>query len=99
MVLTQTQMEKKLETAPRKRAGEVNFDCPNCGKHLHRTIWGTATEIDEDGELTYDFFAAQAKCRCGAAILVAETDYEGGLERFWLNKKEMTANNGGVGSK
>ena len=94
MTLTEAQMHQRLENAPRRKAGEVDFDCPNCGKALHRTIWGNATEIDEDGELTYDFFEAQAKCRCGAAILVAETDYEGGMELFWLNKKEMAANKG-----
>jgi len=95
MTLTEAQMDQRLENAPRRRAGKVDFDCPNCGRHHERTIWGNATEIDEDGKLTYDFFEAQAKCRCGAAILVAETDYEGGFELFWLNKKEMSIKNGG----
>lgn len=92
MTLTEAQMHQRLENAPRKKAGKVNFECPNCGRNLERTIWGNATEIDDQGELTYDFFEAQAKCGCGAAILVAETDYEGGMELFWLNKKEMSQN-------
>jgi len=94
MTLTEAQMHQRLENAPRKKAGEVGFVCPNCDRYLKRTLWVTATEIDDQGELTYDLCEATAKCRCGAAILVAETDYEGGMELFWLNKKEMAANKG-----
>ena len=88
MTLTDTQMEQRLDNAPRKKAGDVDFDCPNCGKSLHRTLWASATEIDEDGELTYDFIHAEAKCGCGAALLIAD-DYES-FGVYWLNKKEMT---------
>jgi len=87
-------MEERLEKAPRKKAGSITFQCPNCYKELTRTIWANASEIDEDGELTYDFFEAQAVCRCGAVILAAETDYNGGFEVFWLNEKDMVVERG-----
>ena len=87
--LTQAEMEKRLEEAPRRNSGVVTFACPNCDKELTRTVWGHAHEIDHDGNLTYDFYEAQAKCKCGARFLVAEVDYDGNFTMFWLNKKEM----------
>ena len=88
MTLTEAQMEKMLEEAPRKKVGEVDFACANCGRMLHRAIWETAWEIDEDGTLSYEGPQATAKCRCGAFNLVAWQS-DGESELYWINKKEM----------
>lgn len=88
MTLTHAQMDKALEEAPRKEAGDVWLDCPNCGEEHHKTIWMDAWEVDDEGNLTYDGPQATASCECGAAILVAwQPDGQG--EIYWLNKKEM----------
>ena len=75
----------------RKKAGEVDFSCPNCNRNLHRTIWAEATEFYEDtGKPTphgYDLITAFASCPCGAQLLVADT-YER-LELYWLNEKKL----------
>lgn len=86
---TQEEMESILKSAPRRNEGRTTFTCPNCYRVLTRTIWGHAEEVDEYGCLTYSLYAAQATCRCGASLLVAETDYSGGFELFWLNKEEI----------
>ena len=88
MFLASAQMEHRLDNAPRKNMGKAIFSCPNCGKEHERTIWGTATEIDETGKLTYDFYHASAQCGCGASLMIAD-DYES-WGCYWLNKKEMT---------
>ena len=90
MVLTEKQMEEKLEKAPRKNVGRVTFGCANCGRTLVRTIWSHASEIDEDGHLYYDFDEALGRCRCGAMNLVAFQP-DGQEELYWLNKEEMLA--------
>jgi len=81
-------MEKLLDEAPRKDVGEVWFDCPNCYKEHHETIYEDAWEVDEEGNLTYDCPTATTVCDCGASILVAwQPDGQG--ELYWLNKKKM----------
>lgn len=78
----------------RHKVGEVDFNCPNCNRALHRTIWATATEFYKTKrgnwkptEYGFDLITAFAYCPCGAKLLVAD-DYEKfGL--YWLNKKEM----------
>ena len=88
MTLSQVQMEKLLDEAPRKEAGDVRFDCPNCEKEHHETIWVDAWEVDDEGNLMYDGPQATTVCECGASVLVAwQPDGEG--ERYWLNKKDM----------
>ena len=88
MTLTPPQMRKLLDKAPRKNAGEVDFDRPNCGDAHHETIWMDAWEVDDAGKLFYDGPQATAVCKCGASILVAwQPDGEG--ELYWLNKKKM----------
>lgn len=88
MSLTQSQMEKLLDEAPQREVGEVWFDCPNCYKEHHEKIFEEALEVDEDGEVFYDFPHALKICDCGASILVAwQPDGEG--ELYWLNKKVM----------
>lgn len=88
MTLTQEQMNQALEDAPPVNAGEVDFGCPNCEKEHHETIWMEAMEVDDEGELTYDFPHATKICSCGASILIAwQPDGEG--ELYWLNKKKM----------
>ena len=75
----------------RKKVGEVDFNCPNCNRSLHRVLWAEATEWDcETGEPTcFDFINAFAFCPCGAKLAVVD-DYEN-LLLLWINKKEMTA--------
>ena len=88
MTLTHEQMNQALEDAPRINAGEVDFDCPNCGNEIHETIWMDAWEVDDEGELSYDCPLATSSCKCGASILVAWQP-DGEAELYWLNKKEM----------
>ncbi len=88
MSLTQAQMEKMLDEAPRKEAGDVWFDCPNCEKEHHETVWVDAWEVDEDGYLGYDGPQATSVCECGASILVAWQP-DGEAELYWLNKEKM----------
>lgn len=74
---------KYADTPPRKKVGDCDFDCPNCNRELHRTLW---REQDKD-DLECGFVHADAKCRCGAHILVAD-DLES-FKVFWLNEKDM----------
>jgi len=90
MTLTHAQMDKALEEAPRKDAGEVDFECPNCGTKIHETIWMDAWEVDDEGELSYDCPLATSDCKCGASLLVAWQP-DGQAELYWLNKKKMQA--------
>ena len=75
----------------RKKVGEVDFDCVNCGRHLHRVLWAEATEFYADtGKPTpdgYDLITAFAYCSCGAQLLVAD-DYEK-LGLYWVNEEKM----------
>jgi len=75
------------KTPPRMKVGDVDFQCPNCCRELHRTIW-QEREIDMDGKLSaIGLVHADALCSCGAQILVADD-----LERFglyWLNEQKM----------
>lgn len=88
MTLNQAQMHKLLEEAPRKDAGEVDFECPNCDNELHETIWMDAWEVDDVGELSYDGPQATSICKCGASLLVAWQP-DGEAELYWLNKEKM----------
>ena len=88
MPLTQAQMEKMLEEAPRREVGDVDFECPNCENMLHEKIYEDAFEVDEDGTLFYDGALATSVCKCGASLLVAWQP-DGQAELYWLNKKEM----------
>lgn len=90
MTLTPVEMEALLSKASPREVGDVWFDCPNCEKEHHEKIWEEASEVDEDGEIFYDFPHALKNCDCGASILVAwHPDGEG--ELYWLNKKDMQA--------
>jgi hypothetical protein len=73
----------------RHKVGDVDFNCPNCNRELHRVLWEHASEWDVETKkpTMFDFVEAHAKCRCGALILVADT-YER-FELYWLNEKEM----------
>lgn len=80
----------------RHKAGEVAFDCPNCDRGLHRTLWAEAGEFYKTNRGNwkptkngFDMVTGFAKCSCGANLLVAD-DYER-LNLFWLNEKEMEA--------
>jgi len=88
MKLTQEQMEKKLESAPRKKVGDVDFECAHCNRTHHRAIWESAWEIDEEGNIGYEGPIATAKCRCGALNLVAWQP-DGQVELYWINKRAM----------
>ena len=79
----------------RHKVGEVDFDCPNCNRHLHRTLWAEATEFYKTRKGNwkptkhgFDFVSAFAYCDCGAQILVAD-DYEK-LGLYWLNEEKLT---------
>jgi hypothetical protein len=88
--LTEAQMVERLKNAPRRKAGDVTFSCPHCDREMTRVLWTQPDEIDEYGNIIYDALTmANASCKCGAKILVAEVDYSGTLELYWLNKKEM----------
>ncbi len=67
----------------RRNVGDVDFECPNCGREYHRTLW---EEIEDDGlggPVTSDAVA----CKCGAVLFCAD-DYEN-VNVYWLNKREM----------
>ena len=76
---------KYANTPPRKKVGDCDFTCPNCGREHHRTLW----EEQDDPEEGMNLIHADAKCRCGALLLVAD-DMEH-FNVYWLNKQKMKA--------
>jgi len=65
------------------KAGEVDFRCPNCGRHIHRVLWEHI--IDEFG---FNPVIAYAKCRCGVSLMVAD-DGKGKLAVYRLKPSRV----------
>lgn len=70
----------------RRNVGSVDFDCPNCGREYHRTLW---EEVEEDG-LGGPVTSDAVSCKCGAVLFCAD-DYEN-VNVYWINQREMTRN-------
>jgi len=68
-----------------RKVGEIDFNCPNCGRSFHRALWEHVDDPDDD--LYTPLIAAYAQCQCGASLMCADN-----MENFavyWLNRKEM----------
>jgi predicted RNA-binding Zn-ribbon protein involved in translation (DUF1610 family) len=70
----------------RKNVGSVDFNCPNCGRGYHRTLW-EHVEPGSDDEEFGGFVSAYVDCRCGAKLLVGDSGEDCSV--YWLNKAEM----------
>ncbi len=66
----------------RRNVGSVDFECPNCGREYHRTLW----EDVEDG-CVGAIASDVVVCECGAQLLCAD-DYDG-FDVYWLNKRKF----------
>lgn len=88
-----TEIPKELSDK-RRKVGDCDFACPECGRHHHRVLWEYAMDFSFDEkkrkwEIEWGSSAITAviECPCGKVWLVGETDYEGTTELFDLTPK------------
>jgi len=73
---------KKVPVKLRK-VGEIDFNCPNCGRSFHRVLWRHLDPCDDEPL----HIAAYASCPCGAKLMAAFDMHD--FLVYWLNQEEM----------
>jgi len=87
-------------TELKRKVGEVDFNCPNCNRQLHRVIWERGPDIELDGKgrkvgpiWNTGFETAFAICSCKAQIIIG-IQPDGEAMMYWINESKMKEETG-----